>query len=134
VVVGGEIDGRLTPHELGLGRMLNPAGGFIGEAGIQRAAHHGPGRLQLVGLEATSGSIPEGAMLLAGHGKPAQGHVTASAYRVIEGGSIALALLTDGAARHGEELLAHSPTRKAQAWVRVCAPHFYDPQGTRYRD
>jgi sarcosine oxidase subunit alpha len=134
VVVGGEVDGRLTAHELSLGRMLNPTGGFIGEAGMQRPAHREPGRLQLVGLEALDGVIPEGAMLVPAHGKPAQGHVTASGYRVIEGGSIALALLADGTARHGEEVLASSPTRKAQAWARVCSPHFYDPEGARYRD
>lgn len=134
VVVGGEVDMRRTAHELGLGGMLNKAGGFIGEAGMIRPAHSGPGRLQLVGLEATRGTIPEGSMLMARHNQPAQGHVTASAYRALEGGSIALALLADGASRHGEELLAISPTRRQQAWVRVTSPHFYDPQGTRYRD
>ncbi len=134
VVVGGEVDGRRTAHELGLDGMLNKAGGYIGEAGMQRPAHSAPGRLQLVGLEALGGSIPEGAMLVPRHGKPAEGHVTAAAYRVIEGGSIALALLADGQSRHGEELVAHSPTRKQHARVRVVAPHFYDPAGERYRD
>jgi sarcosine oxidase subunit alpha len=134
VVIGGEADGRRTPLELGLGGMLNKAGGYIGEAGMKRPGLAAPGRLQLVGLEALEGTIPEGAMLLPRHGKPAEGHVTASAYRVIAGGSIALALLTDGQSRHGEELVAHSPTRKQFARVRVVAPHFYDPAGERYRD
>lgn len=134
VVVGGEVDMRRTPQELGLGGMVNKAGGFIGEVGMKRPAHGQPHRLFLVGLEATRGTIPEGSMLMKKHGRPAEGHVTASAYRAIEGGSIALALLADGANRHGEELLAFSPTRKQQAWVRVTAPHFYDPQGARYRD
>lgn len=134
VVVGGEVDGRRTAQDLGLGGMLNKAGGFIGAAGMQRPALSAPGRLQLVGLEATQGTIPEGAMLLPRHNRPAEGHVTASAYRALEGGSIALALLADGASRHGEELLALSPTRKQQAWVRVNSPHFYDAKGERYRD
>lgn len=134
VVVGGEVDMRRTPHELGLGGMVNKAGGFIGEMGMKRPSHGEAHRLFLVGLEATSGTIPEGSMLMKKHNRPAEGHVTASAYRALEGGSIALALLADGANRHGEELLAFSPTRKEQAWVRVTAPHFYDPQGTRYRD
>jgi sarcosine oxidase subunit alpha len=134
VVVGGEVDGRRTAPELGLGKMLNKAGGYIGEVGMNRPAHSAPGRLQLVGLEASAGTIPEGGMLIPRHGKPAVGHVTASAYRAIEAGSIALALLADGQARHGEELLAHSPTRGQSAWVRVVAPHFYDPAGERYRD
>ena len=134
VVVGGELDGRRTAHELGLGGMLNKAGGYIGEAGMQRSGLTAPGRLQLVGLEALAGTIPEGSMLLPRHGKPAEGHVTAAAYRAVEGGAIALALLADGQSRHGEELVAHSPTRKQQARVRVVAPHFYDPAGERYRD
>jgi methylglutamate dehydrogenase subunit C len=134
VVVGGELDGRRTAHELGLGGMLNKAGGYIGEAGMKRPALTAPGRLQLVGLEALEGTIPEGSMLLPRHGQPAQGHVTASAYRAIEGSGIALALLADGQSRRGEELIAHSPTRKQSAKVRVAAPHFYDPVGERYRD
>ncbi len=134
VVVGGEVDGRRTPGDLGLGKMLNPAGGYIGAAGLKRPALTAPNRLQLVGLVATEGTIPEGGMLVPRPGQPAEGHVTASAYRALEGGSIALALLAGGAARHGEELLAQSPTRRQQAWVRVASPHFYDPAGERYRD
>jgi methylglutamate dehydrogenase subunit C len=42
--------------------------------------------------------------------------------------------LADGFARHGEELIATSPTRGQKARVRVVAPHFYDAAGERYRD
>jgi methylglutamate dehydrogenase subunit C len=134
VVVGGEVDGRLTPHDLGLAGMLNKAGGFIGAAGLTRPALSAPGRLQLVGLESLEGAIPEGGMLVPATGADAQGHSTAAGYRVIEGTGIALALLRDGASRHGETLLATSPTRNMHARVRVMAPHFYDIKGDRYRD
>ena len=134
LVVGGEIDGRLTPHDLALDKMLNKAGGFIGAAGLTRPALSAPGRLQLVGLEAISGTIPEGSMLIAHHGAPAGGHVTAAAFRVNEGGAIALGLLANGFARKGEEMIATSPTRGQDARVRVVAPHFYDTAGERYRD
>ncbi|MFC0590685.1 2Fe-2S iron-sulfur cluster-binding protein [Novosphingobium aquiterrae] len=134
LVVGGEIDGRLTPHDLGLDRMLNKAGGYVGAAGLTRPSLALSGRKQLVGLEAISGTIPEGAMLVAGNDSPAEGHVTAAAYRVRAGGSIALGQLTNGFARHGEELIATSPTRGQTARVRVVAPHFYDTAGERYRD
>lgn len=73
-------------------------------------------------------------MLVSADGGPAQGHVTAAAFRVLEGGAIALGQLTDGLSRHGEELVASSPTRGQSARVRVVAPHFYDPSGDRYRD
>jgi methylglutamate dehydrogenase subunit C len=134
VVVGGEVDGRLTPHDLGLAGMLNKAGGFIGAAGLTRPALSEGGRLQLVGLESLEGPIPEGGMLVKAEGADAEGHSTAAGYRVIEGTGIALALLRDGASRHGETLFATSPTRNMHARVRVMAPHFYDTAGDRYRD
>jgi methylglutamate dehydrogenase subunit C len=134
VVVGGEVDGRLTAHDLGLAGMLNKAGGFIGAAGLTRPALSAPGRLQLVGLESLDAPIPEGGMLVPAKGADAQGHSTAAGYRVMEGTPIALALLRDGASRHGETLIATSPTRNMLARVRVMAPHFYDTSGERYRD
>ena len=134
LVVGGEIDGRLTPQDLALDKMLNKAGGYIGASGLSRPGLLAPGRRQLVGLEAVSGTIPEGSMLVTGDNQMPQGHVTAAAFRILDGGSIALAQLTDGFARSGEDLIATSPTRGQQARVRVVAPHFYDPDGVRYRD
>ena len=73
-------------------------------------------------------------MLVGRAGTSPQGHVTAAARRILEGGSIALAHLVDGQVRHGEVLTATSPTRGLQARVRVTSPHFYDPAGERYRD
>ncbi len=134
LVVGGEIDGRMTPHDLALDKMLNKAGGFVGAQGLARPALTAPGRRQLVGLEAVEGNIPEGAMLVAREGGDVQGHVTAAAFRVMEGGAIALGQLVNGFLRHGEELIATSPTRGQRARVRVTAPHFYDAGGERYRD
>ena len=134
VLVGTEIDGRTTPHDLGLAGMLNKAGGYIGAAGLTRPALGEPGRLQLVGVEALDGSIPEGAMLVEAAGKPSRGHVTGAGRRVLEGGAIGLALLADGASRHGETLTATSPMRGIRTQVRVVAPHFYDATGARYRD
>jgi methylglutamate dehydrogenase subunit C len=134
LVVGGEVDGRMTPHDLALDKMLNKAGGYIGASGLSRPALSEPGRRQLVGLEAIEGNIPEGSMLITRNGQSPEGHVSAAAFRIIEGGSIALGQLTDGFARYGEELIATSPTRGQQARVRVTAPHFYDTAGARYRD
>ena len=134
LVVGGEVDGRMTPHDLALDKMLNKAGGFIGASGLLRPALSEPGRRQLVGLEAIEGNIPEGSMLVKRDGNSPDGHVSAAAFRVVEGGSIALGQLTDGFSRHGEELIATSPTRGQTTRVRVVPPHFYDVSGERYRD
>ena len=135
LVVGPDIDGRLTAADLGMARMLNPAGGYIGHSTLHRPAFAEPMRRQLVGLESVDGTpIPEGAMLIRKQGGGAEGHVTASGRRILVPGRIALAHLAGGQARHGEELIASSPTRRQSARVRVCAPHFYDLAGERYRD
>ena len=134
LVVGGEVDGRMTPHDLALDKMLNKAGGYIGASGLARPALTETGRRQLVGLEALEGDIPEGSMLVPNEGASPQGHVSAAAFRIIEGGSVALGQLVDGFSRHGEILIASSPTRGQKARVRVVAPHFYDHAGERYRD
>lgn len=133
VVVGAEADGRMTPGDLGLGRMLRKAGGFVGAQGLTRPAFQAEDRLQLVGLVSDT-PIPEGAMLVAAEGEPAQGHVTSAGPRVLESGAVAIALLAGGATRLGETLVATSPTRGLRAQVTVTAPVFHDPDGARYRD
>ena len=79
LVVGGEIDGRMSPHDLALDKMLNKAGGFVGAMGLTRPALAAPDRRQLVGLEAIEGTIPEGSMLVAHDSGSVQGHVSAAA-------------------------------------------------------
>ena len=134
VVVGGEIDGRTTPDDLGLHRMMNPARHFVGAAALQRPELQDPrGRLQLVGLVSAT-PIPEGSMLVTEAPGAAEGHVTAGGARVLSEGAVALGLLQDGRARLGETLTAWSPTRGRSARVRVTEPLFYDPEGARYRD
>jgi sarcosine oxidase subunit alpha len=134
VVVGGEADGRTTAHDLGLEKMLNKKSGYVCASALSRSALSAPDRLQLVGLESLGGTIPEGAMLVASQGKPVEGHVTSAALRIDTEQGIALALLKGGRARMGEELVVTSPTRGIHTRVRVVAPHFYDPAGSRYRD
>ncbi|MEG3145129.1 2Fe-2S iron-sulfur cluster-binding protein [Sphingomonas sp. RT2P30] len=134
IVIGAEADGRTTPHDLRLERMLRKSGGYIGAAGLTRPALAAADRLQLVGLTASGGAIPEGGMLVASHGQPVEGHVTSAARQVLGEGSIALALLASGRARSGETLLATSPTRGQQVPVTVTEPIFYDAEGARYRD
>jgi sarcosine oxidase subunit alpha len=136
VVIGAEADGRTTPADLGLAGMLRKAGGFIGWQGLTRPALANPaGRRQLVGLTANDGQpIPEGAMLVGQPGDDPVGHVTTSAPRVAGDGQIALGLLVDGASRHGETVLAWSPTRKQSVLVTVSEPMFHDAEGARYRD
>jgi sarcosine oxidase subunit alpha len=136
VEVGAEIDGRRTPADLGLAKMVNPKGGFVGAAALQRPAFQAADRLSVVGLT-SDGPIPEGSMLVELPEAPPQGHVTSGGLRLVgeaDGGGVALAMLKGGTARIGETLLAHSPTRGQTARVTVVSPHMYDPAGERYRD
>ena len=133
IVIGAEADGRTTPHDLGLERMLRKAGGYIGAAGLMRPALAADDRVQLIGLTSDT-PIPEGAMLVAADGAPVEGHVTSAAGRVIGTGAVALGLLAGGRARLGDVLLASSPTRGQSTRVTVTAPVFYDVEGGRYRD
>jgi sarcosine oxidase subunit alpha len=136
IETGAEIDGRRTPGDLDLKRMLRAKGGYVGAPALARPALSDPQRLRFVGLESVSGApIPEGAMLLAKAGGRAQGHVTSAGLRLDgTGAGIALGLLEAGPDRLGETLIAASPIRGRNVKVRVAAPVFHDPQGTRYRD
>ena len=136
VVIGAEADGRASPADLGMGGMLRKAGGFIGWQGLTRPAlADQAGRRQLVGLTSIDGAgICVGAMLVVQQGEEPAGHVTTAAPRVAGQGAIALGLLTDGAARHGEVLLAWSPTRHSMVQVRVGPAVFHDPEGALYHD
>jgi sarcosine oxidase subunit alpha len=134
IEVGAEIDGRRTPGDLGLLKMLNPRGGYVGWQGLARPALQAGDRQTFVGLEA-DGPIPEGAMLIPAQGAAPEGHVSSAGVRLTaDGGGVALGLLTRGGERLGETLLAASPTRGRTVSVRVVAPHFHDPSGERYRD
>jgi glycine cleavage system aminomethyltransferase T/NADPH-dependent 2,4-dienoyl-CoA reductase/sulfur reductase-like enzyme len=133
VVIGAEAEGRTTADDLGMGKMLRKAGGFVGAQALSLAALSAPGRMQLVGLKAAE-AIPEGAMLVVGDGAPVEGHVTSATSRVLGQGGIALALLAGGRSRLGETILASSPTRGRKVSVTVTEPMFHDPDGARYRD
>jgi sarcosine oxidase subunit alpha len=133
IVIGAEADGRTTPHDLGLERMLRKAAGFVGAQALSRPALAAANRRRLVGLVSPD-QIPEGAMLVADHGAPVEGHVSSAGPRLLEPGGAALALLAGGMTREGETLLATSPTRDRHVRVTVTAPVFHDPDGARYRD
>ncbi len=136
IETGAEIDGRRTPGDLDLQRMLRGKGGYVGAPALARPVLTDPQRLRFVGLEAVSGApIPEGAMLLTKAAGRPHGHVTSAGLRLDgSGAGIALSLLKAGPERLGETLIAASPSRGRNVLVRVVSPVFHDPEGTRYRE
>ncbi|MGE4481256.1 2Fe-2S iron-sulfur cluster-binding protein [Acidocella sp.] len=133
---GPELNGQTTAHDLGLHKLLSKKKDFIGRAMAARPALTDPSRPTMVGLKPVNARdvIRAGSHLLpvGAEAKPEndQGHVT-SAARSPTLGSIALALLVNGPARHGETLRVYDPVRGGDFQAIVTAPVHYDPEGKR---
>lgn len=136
-VAGGELDGRTTPGDLGLGRMVSTKKDFIGRHMLNRPELQRPDREQLVGLVPVDGrtGLRGGSYLIADHAAPAPveklGWITSACMSPNLDHPIALALLKGGPARRGELLFALNPLENQVAEVRVTSPHFIDPEGVR---
>jgi sarcosine oxidase subunit alpha len=138
VVVGPEADGRTTADDLGMGKLVSAAKWCIGKPLLDRPALRASDRWQLVGLTAIDGAkMPRGAKLVADPDLappiPMLGHVTSWCRSPNLDAWIALALLANGRARHGETLWAVSPLANAKVRVKVGPPCFVDPEGERLR-
>jgi sarcosine oxidase subunit alpha len=138
-VAGMELDGRTTPDDLGLARLVAAHKDCLGKRSLRRPGLADPARRQLVGLTPVDGAsaIPRGAQLVADPRRaapnPILGHVTSTCHSPALGHPIALALLSGGRARHGEVLHACAPLADARVAVRVTGPVFYDADGKRLR-
>ena len=138
VVVGAEADGRTTADDLGMGKLVNAGKWCIGKPLLDRPALTVRDRWQLVGLTARDAElVPRGAKLVADPDRaapnPMQGHVTSWCRSPNLDAGIALALLENGRARHGEVLWAVSPLENARVQVQVGPPCFIDERGERLR-
>ncbi len=139
LAAGTEIDGRATPGDLGLSRMVSNKKDFVGRCLLQRAALHDPDRRQLTGLVPVDGvsPVPEGAQVTLSRARrapqPSIGHVTAATRGARTDKPIALAMIQRGRERRGERLWANSPVHDRFVQVEICDPVFFDPKGVRLR-
>lgn len=137
-VTHAEINGTVTPGDLGFGRMVSTKKlDFIGKAMLGREAMRDPERAVLVGVRPLdpAASFRTGAHILA-KGAAAtlandQGYVTSSAFSPHVGSTIGLALVRRGAERHGEEMLVWDGLRGAVTPAVLCPPCFVDPENGR---
>jgi sarcosine oxidase subunit alpha len=136
VIVGQESDGTVTLDDLGLGWAVGKTKrDFVGKRSLARPDMGAPGRRQLVGLRTADPGfvLEEGAQVTAGAAAPAGtrslGWVTSSYGGTTLGYSIALAMVVDGRARHGETLYVQ--LERGAMPVRVVDPVFLDPEGVR---
>ena len=141
-VAGGELDGRMTAADLGLGKLVRKGGGFVGAALARREALVDPKRPALVGLEPADGKTPirAGSQLVAtevearaGGVVAKQGFVTSATPSPLLGHPIALAFLENGPARHGQEIVAASPISNEYVRVRIVSPVFHDPDNSKMK-
>ena len=138
VVIGPEADGRTTADDLGMGKLVNAGKWCIGKPLLSRPALTAPDRWQLVGLTAQDGAVmPRAAKIVADPEhrlpNPMLGHVTSWCWSPNLGAWIALALVANGRARHGETLWATSPLANARIRVKIGPPCFIDPEGGKLR-
>ena len=130
-ITHSEIDGRTTPGDLGLGKMVSAKKeDFIGRVMLSREGLQREGREQLVGLRPVNPGhrILAGGHLLEPGAVPTmandQGHVTSACWSPHLKSTIALAMLKRGRARHGERLLVWDPLRGLETPVMVGPPVF----------
>ncbi|WP_112322996.1 sarcosine oxidase subunit alpha family protein [Oceanibium sediminis] len=136
---GNELNGQTTAQMLGLGGMVSQKKDAIGTVLSQREEMTRDDGLRLVGLRPLERSekLSAGAHLL-NPGDPQdmahdQGWISSVAWSPTLSHAIALGFLKNGAARHGEVILAHDPLRGRSQKVEVTSPHMVDPEGTRQR-
>jgi sarcosine oxidase subunit alpha len=137
IIVGQETDGTVTPFDLGMDWMVSKQkADFIGKRSHARRGALDDSRKQLVGLlpEDPGLVLPEGAQITEEPGGrtpvPMLGHVTSSYYSETLGRSFALALIRNGASRHGQPVYAPLDGGRTVKCL-VTKPVFYDPEGVR---
>jgi heterotetrameric sarcosine oxidase alpha subunit len=137
-VAGGELDGRTTADDLGLGRMASSKKEYIGRRMMEREGMVDPARPKFVGLVPVDGTsrARAGSVLVADNTMqppvPKLGHVSSSAYlSPTLGHPISLGLVEGGLSREGETVWAMFPLRDEAVEVRIVNPIFFDKDGER---
>jgi sarcosine oxidase subunit alpha len=135
--VAAELDGRTSPGDLGLGRMLSGKKDYIGRRALEREAFHDASRKVQVGLVPVdeANKLRPGSQLTAEEQPeiPATllGHISSASFSPELGHSIALAFLERGREREGEVVYAQYPLYGETVAARVTSPVFVDPEGAR---
>ena len=132
---GHEVDGVIDPIDLGHDWIISKKKtDFIGKRGMEIRRAGDRARQELVGLltEDVNEVIAEGAPITPnGEAGNSEGFVSAAIWSVVNKRSIALGLLNNGRARHGETVYARVKGKVIPA--KVTQPVFYDPDGEKLR-
>ncbi len=136
-ITHSEIHGRVTAHDIGMGRMISAKKECIGKTAAAR-----PGlvenREELVGLRPAGDvkMINAGAFVFEPNDEPVrqnqQGYTTSVGFSP-DLGVLALGFVRNGRARHGETVKIVDHLRDVETLVEICDPVFLDPEGGRVR-
>ncbi|MBB3659350.1 sarcosine oxidase subunit alpha [Rhizobium sp. BK650] len=137
-VTHAEINGTVTPADLGFARMISTTKpDFIGKAMLRREGLQETDRPRLVGVKPVNPatSFRTGAHILA-EGAAAtlendQGYVTSSAFSPSLGHTIGLALVKRGPERIGEKVMVWNGLRDEFTEAVLCNPVFIDPENEK---
>lgn len=136
IIVGQDTDGTVTPQDAGMTWAIGKKKqDFVGKRGLERPDLVAENRKQFVGLLTKDPKVKleEGAQITVAQnpavGTPAEGHVTSSYDSPAMGRSIALAVVKNGHALHGQTL--YVPMPGGSIAVEVTGPVFFDKEGAR---
>jgi len=139
-VTHAEFDGRVTPDDVGFGRMVcAQKPDFIGKRLSTRYGLTAADRMQMVGLKPVEkeNEIRAGAHLLREGVKPStindQGYVSSACFSPTLNHPIALAFLKSGRERYGERIVVWDRLRGEEALAEVCHPVFVDPGNAKLK-
>ncbi|AYD01979.1 sarcosine oxidase subunit alpha family protein [Neorhizobium sp. NCHU2750] len=137
-ITHSEIDGRTTPDDLGLGRMMAMSKpDFIGKRLSSRFGLTAADRAQLIGLKPVEADkeFSAGAHLLKEGVSPSmahdQGWVSSVCHSPVLGHMIGLAMLKSGRERYGEKVVVWDGLRGKEVLAEVCSPVFVDPNNQK---
>jgi len=137
IAIGDETDGTVTPHDLGLDRLVSTKkADFLGKRSLSLPHLAAPGRKQLVGLETEDPAVvlPDGCYAVETPlPRPPMrmiGHVTSSYWSPTLNRSIAMALIRDGRSRLGQVISFPLGEGKVVR-AKIVEPVFYDKEGAR---
>lgn len=130
IIIGQETDGTVGPDDLGLSwAIATKKPDFIGKRSLARPDMARSDRKQLVGL-LPDVQIPEGAQLVdTAESQAMLGHVTSSYHSPVLDKPFALALLSSGRGRIGQQV--HARFGASSVACRVVDTVFYDTEGER---
>jgi sarcosine oxidase subunit alpha len=133
ILVGVETDGETMPHDIGMGKARTMrTDAYVGDRSLHTPAAQRAGRRQLVGVAVTGEEpLPVGAHAIA-FDRPRRrsiGWITSSHMGAGVGRPVALAMIEDGAKRHGE--IVEFEHFGSSFRGKLVPPCHFDPAGER---